>query len=255
MQAEYLLFNLVILSGPVFLSFLEPTYFLHRWKAAWWSVAIVALPYLAWDSWVTGSHWFFNERYTLPFRVGGLPLGEILFFFGVPFACLFSWETLFKPTPRPVCVEWLRWSRRVGMFSLVPLGIALYAGGKQYTGLVCFALAGAVWFDGWIESDLLLMPRFYGFLLFVLCLTAVFNGYLTARPIVTYGRAFQLDVRVGTIPLEDFFYGISHVLWCGALFEWLKLRYPSEKAYRSTHRMVSASPSLQDASSSPTVPR
>ena len=251
MQAEYVLFNLVILSGPMFLSFLRPTYFLHRWKAAWWSVAIVALPYLVWDSWATGSHWFFNARYTLPFRLGGLPLGEILFFFGVPFACLFSWETLFKPTPRPSRAEWLQSVRTVGIFVLVPLGVALYAWGKQYTGLVCLALASAAWFDRWIESDLLLMPRFYGFLLLVIGLTVIFNGYLTARPIVTYDAAFQLDLRLGTIPIEDFFFGISHVVWCGALFEWLKLRYPSEVAYPSTHRMVERSPSVLEVSHSP----
>ncbi|MCB9641065.1 MAG: lycopene cyclase domain-containing protein [Myxococcales bacterium] len=239
MQVEYLLFNLVILSGPMFLSFMQPTYFLHRWKPAWLSVFVVAIPYIVWDSLVTGTHWFFNGAYTLPFRLAGLPLGELMFFFGVPFACLFSWETLFKPTPRPerkMSLRWLRWGM---IFGLVPLGIALYLWGKQYTGLVCFALAGGAAFDAWSESDLLLMPRFYGFLLLVIGLTMVFNGYLTARPIVTYGRAYQLDFRIWTIPIEDFFYGLSHVLWCGVLFEKLKERAPSTVAYPSTHRMLS----------------
>ena len=44
------------------------------------------------------------------------------------------------------------------------------------------------------------------------------NGYLTWRPIVLYEPDFFLNIRLGTIPLEDFFYGyglitLTLVLW------------------------------------------
>lgn len=33
------------------------------------------------------------------------------------------------------------------------------------------------------------------------------NGYLTWRPIVLYNPEMFLNIRLGTIPVEDFFYG------------------------------------------------
>lgn len=33
------------------------------------------------------------------------------------------------------------------------------------------------------------------------------NGYLTWRPIVLYNSEVFLNIRLGTIPVEDFFYG------------------------------------------------
>lgn len=44
------------------------------------------------------------------------------------------------------------------------------------------------------------------------------NGYLTGRPIVLYNPDFFLGIRLGSIPIEDFFYGfglitVTLVLW------------------------------------------
>lgn len=37
----------------------------------------------------------------------------------------------------------------------------------------------------------------------------IINGYLTWRPIVTYNNFFNLNLRIFTIPVEDFFFGFS----------------------------------------------
>jgi lycopene cyclase domain-containing protein len=132
----------------------------------------------------------------------------------------------------------LRPLRSVMMWGLIPLGIFLLVWGKEYTGLTCFALASASWADKVGKSDLLLMPRFYAFLLFVTALIFVFNGYLTARPVVLYGRAYQMDLRVWTIPIEDFFYGHSLVIWVTVLLERFKAQRPPSAIYASTHRII-----------------
>lgn len=46
----------------------------------------------------------------------------------------------------------------------------------------------------------------------------VFNTYLTALPIVRYNTSYTLNVRLGTIPIEDFSYLIVAVVLAPALF-------------------------------------
>lgn len=47
----------------------------------------------------------------------------------------------------------------------------------------------------------------------------IFDGYLTALPIVLYNSKSVLAFRLGSIPLEDFSYLIVVVLLVPALFE------------------------------------
>jgi lycopene cyclase domain-containing protein len=49
--------------------------------------------------------------------------------------------------------------------------------------------------------------------------TLIFNGYLTWRPIVTYDALYQLDFRIFTVPIEDFFFGYALLIICTSLFE------------------------------------
>ena len=53
------------------------------------------------------------------------------------------------------------------------------------------------------------------------------GGYLTARPIVTYDASFQLDFLIGTIPVEDFVFRISHLSL--ALIVYVSLKISSEE--------------------------
>jgi lycopene cyclase domain-containing protein len=80
---EYIFLNLIILTGPLVMSFEKQIRFVSKWRHAFPAILIVAIPYLIWDASVTGRHWWFNERYTLDFRLAGLPLEEWLFFFTV----------------------------------------------------------------------------------------------------------------------------------------------------------------------------
>ena len=94
MRAEYLLFDLLILAGPLTLSLMPRHDFLSRAKSLAIATLVVALPFIAWDAAVAGSHWWFDARYTVGVELFGLPIEEVLFFIAVPYACAFSWETL-----------------------------------------------------------------------------------------------------------------------------------------------------------------
>jgi lycopene cyclase domain-containing protein len=67
-------------------------YFWTSVKETFTAIIISAIPFIIWDAAVANRHWFFADEYTVGFRILQLPFEEILFFFSVPFACIFTWE-------------------------------------------------------------------------------------------------------------------------------------------------------------------
>jgi lycopene cyclase domain-containing protein len=224
MRIEYLLLNILILSGPVFLSFDRKVRYVRYWPMAFGSILTVAVPFWIWDMLVSGKHWRFNEAYTLPVRIMGLPLGEILFFISVPFACLFIWQILVTRYP----ARSLYAIRRLWLVCVL-FGIAavlLLAGGKTYSGLVCTALAATAGLDLALGTAILNQKRTARYMAIVTGLILVFNGYLTARPVVLYEDSVISGVRIGTIPIEDFGYGYALILLCTIIYEkWKSVSY------------------------------
>ena len=224
MKFEYLLFNLIVIAGPVGLQFNRQIKQISQWRVKLRTNTIVMIPYIIWDALVTGSHWQFNAAYTFDFRLLGLPIEEWLFFFTVPFGCLLVWETL-PETRLSTQLRPLRHIRTV-LYATLPIGIAVFSTGRQYTGLVlcCFGLVGLA--DTLLKTHLLLRPKTYLYLAIVAGLILVFNGYLTARPVVLYGEAYQSGYRILTIPIEDFGYGFTLMLFNTMIYETLKaVRY------------------------------
>ena len=209
MNFEYLIFNLVVISGPAFFGSLKCCYIWNHWKQILIAIALPAIPFLFWDALVTGAHWNFNPEYVSGIKIINLPIEEILFFITVPFACLFTWEMIIRRAKEKTLN--LNWLRMLVYFAL-PAGIYFFTIGKQYTGLTLSFLFLANLVDQFLKTNLLFDRRFYFYLLLIVIFTLIFNGYLTWRPIVTYGVEYQLDFRTITIPVEDFFYGIS-LLW------------------------------------------
>jgi len=209
MRIEYLLFNLIILIGPVMLSFDRRVRYVTKWPHALLASVTSLVPFIIWDITVNGRHWWFNEKYILGLRLMGLPLEEWFFFITVPFACLFVWEIFYLLQPRRTVYG----AEKIAIILLLlaPIGIGVFATGKEYTGLVLIALAAVVFLDHVLKTRLLTDNRFLILTGVVVGLTVIFNTYLTARPIVLYNPIYQLNLRVITIPVEDFFYGFSHI--------------------------------------------
>jgi len=173
------------------------------------AIVIPAIPFLLWDALVTGAHWHFNPLYVSGIKIINLPIEEILFFITVPFACLFTWEMIIRRVKeKQTDLQGLR----LLLYLALPVGIYFFSIGKQYTGLTLSFIFIANLVDQFLRTNLLFDKRFYLYLLLIVIFTLIFNGYLTWRPVVTYGVKYQLDFRIITIPVEDFFYGIS-LLW------------------------------------------
>ncbi len=214
MRAEYLLFDLLVLSAPLVIGAWRPAWFYDRIGAALRATVIVAVPFIAWDAAVAGRHWWFDERYVLGPELFGLPLEECLFFVAVPLACLFAWETVLV-APRARASAGLRWLYPL-LWACMPLGLAVALAGREYTGLGLIALGVVALLDHALGAGLLVARRAQAWFVVVLGLTLVFNSYLTGRPVVHYGEPYILGVRIGTVPVEDFAYGLS-LVWAAMI--------------------------------------
>jgi lycopene cyclase domain-containing protein len=93
MKYEYLILMLICLSIPLWQSFNTRWGLKGKFKIALLSISFVAIPYIIWDIWATAEgHWSFNEHYITGIHIGNLPIEEVMFFFVIPFCCLFSWN-------------------------------------------------------------------------------------------------------------------------------------------------------------------
>ena len=217
MKTEYLIFNIIVFAGPLLFGAMRPFYFINRWKDTILPILIPAIFFLIWDSIVADSHWHFNDKYVLGITLFNLPIEEILFFISVPFACLFTWEMIIRRTV-DIKIMWIN-KIRPYLYLLIPIGIWFFVAGKHYTGLAISFLGLAILLDQILKTNIIFQKRFYLYLLLVLLFTLIFNGYLTWRPVVTYGVEYQLDFRIFTIPIEDFVYGTALIFMNTSIYQ------------------------------------
>ena len=138
----------------------------------------------------------------------------------VPFACLFTWEVLKGYFANPTLPRLARVGRLLHL--LIPAGVILFVLGKEYTGLALLALGLVAVLDRLLHTNIFRQKLTYPFLAISTAFMLIFNGYLTARPVVLYGESYQLGLRIFTIPVEDFVYGYALLLLCLVVFERLK---------------------------------
>jgi lycopene cyclase domain-containing protein len=193
-------------------------YFLNYWRESIIAILISAFPFLVWDSLVTGMHWDFNSNYILGYKFFGLPIEEILFFITVPFACLFTWEMVKRHSSKNEILNWDKTIIAIAI-SFILAGIAFLFFGKGYTGLAFLIMGLCVLYDYKLGAQILKYHQFLFFFGLISLFTLVFNGYLTWRPVVTYGEQYQLGFRIFTIPFEDFIFGYALLILNTSIFE------------------------------------
>jgi lycopene cyclase domain-containing protein len=98
---------------------------------------------------------------------------------------------------------------------------------KEYTLISVAAAVLTVLIARKSASRLFEQREFYIFLLIIVFFKLLVNGYLTSRLIVIYNPRFFLNVRIGSIPVEDFLFGFSMVTMTIVLWEHFKLVHSS----------------------------
>jgi lycopene cyclase domain-containing protein len=222
----YLWLNVLAISLPLIFSFYSPAPFYKKWKHLWVAILLPALIFILWDEYFTQlGVWGFNPRYLSGVYVGSLPLEEILFFICIPYACVFTYYALsylikkdyFGPYQNHITI-----TLAVILFILGIINITLW-----YTSVTFIALALYLVFLLYRNKPDYL-GRFYLSYLFILIPFFIINGILTGSfiedQVVWYNDAENLSIRMGTIPVEDTFYGMLLILMNVSILEYLQKR-------------------------------
>lgn len=185
-----------------------------------------AVFYIIWDSWFTRlGVWSFNPAYVTGAKLANLPVEEVLFFFVVPYCCVFIYECIVAYFPNikngPAADGFFKLLATV----LFITGIIYYQ--RYYTAytFVLFAVFTALFY--WMRHYFSSLNTSYFLLSYAVILVPflLVNGFLTAIPVVLYNDVENLGLRIYTIPFEDTFYGMLLVLMNLAIYEKLKKAY------------------------------
>ena len=206
----YVLINIAILLPPLALSFDRKVAYYKNWLPLAGAIGVVSTMYIVWDVIVTArGHWGFNHRFAGGAVLGELPMGEILFFISVPYACIFIYEVV-KAYFAAKHTE----SRLVTR--VIPVVIAVifavlgtFYSTKEYTMLAFYSVA--LFFLVAVIVDKELFADLHTWMYFAVSYAAflIVNGVLTGIPVVVYGEPATTGTRVFTIPIEDFFYNFG----------------------------------------------
>jgi lycopene cyclase domain-containing protein len=187
---------------------------------------IVAIPFLAWDIWFTASGvWWFNSDYTINLIIAGLPVEEWLFFYCIPFSCVFTYYCLDKFFK----LSWCNAFNNIIVFVaiIVSVLIALLHNDKMYTFVTATALTLTLIFLHFIAKKEWIGQASFVYLILMLGFFPV-NGILTGTgiesPIVNYNPDEILNIRILTIPIEDVMYGYTQFLLLIYFFKTLQMK-------------------------------
>lgn len=220
MSILYLWLNIGSVLFPFLASFHPKAGLSRHWKAFWGGITLSAVVFLVWDAVFTHHGvWGFNDQYLVGPRFWGMPLEEWLFFFCIPYASLFihflgvkyygdRWQFPRKTT-QIIYLLMILWAV-VQITAFAP---------RWYTTVnaVFFLLVLILGYIFHKKALCQFLPSY----LIILIPFIVVNGILTGTglpdPVVWYNNAQNMSLRLGTIPLEDFYYAYSMLFlgWMG----------------------------------------
>ena len=216
----YLVLNLASVAVPLAFSFDKRIDFYKKWPSLFPALGITAAFFLLWDFWFTHEGvWKFNSEFVLGFDLVNLPFEEWMFFIFIPYACMFIHESLkyhFKNDP------FEKYGKSISITLAIPLLILAVIYNERLYPAVTFLLLGLLLLFNVLFLKANFMGRFFLTYLVSLLPFALVNGILTCMPVLIYNNEENLSLRIGTIPVEDFFYSMMMLLMNVTIFERLQ---------------------------------
>lgn len=216
----YLYLNIFTLLGPLALSFDKKVAFYKKWKYLFPAILLNAVIFLVWDQFFTiWKIWWFNPEHLTGLYLFDLPIEEVMFFFTVPYACLFIYECLKAYFPNQ---HWQKQSNTI-LSSILIINIILYLfyHERAYTAVTNLGLAFLIILLFLIGKRQFVGRLFQAYLVSLIPFIIV-NGCLTSLPVVLYDDKENMGIRLGSIPSDDLIYNLFMLLLTATFYEGFK---------------------------------
>lgn len=200
---------------PLLLSFDKKLQFYKQWKYLLPSILIIASIYITFDIYFTKLDvWGFNPRYHSSIVFFELPLEEWLFFIVIPYASIFLHDSI---------VLYFRSFQVSNKFAkyfsvsliLISLSLVAFNTEKDYTAYI-FSLVILVLIFSFFDKTNVINSFYCTFFIILIpfvIVNAILTGSLIDEPVVWYNNNENLGIRFLTIPIEDFGYAFSIILF------------------------------------------
>lgn len=212
------LYSVLLLSSilvPLTLSFDKKLQFYKQWKYLFPSLLVVALFYIAFDIYFTKlGVWGFNPQYHSAILFFKLPIEEWLFFIIIPYASIFLHDAIVLYFRQFQVRNRLTTYLSVGLI-LLSLSLVIFNLEKAYTTYI-FSLVILVLILSFFDKSKALNNYYCTFLVILIpfiIVNAILTGSFIAEPVVWYDNTENLGIRIFTIPVEDFGYAFSLILF------------------------------------------
>ena len=210
MKYTYLLVNFFTIVIPFIFSFHPKLNFYKTWHAFLPAACITGICFISWDIYFTElGIWGFNEKYLTGIKISNLPAEEVLFFFCIPYACLFTFHCVALFVRKTLLDSAESYITPVLIVIFLFISIANY--NKAYTSYTFLILAIMLFLAKYV-FDIKWLDKFYIIYAVLLVPFLIVNGILTGtgidQPVVWYNEKELMGFRILTIPLEDVFYGM-----------------------------------------------
>ena len=216
---KVLLFSFII---PFIFSFHQKIKFYKFFKQIAASLSLIGFFFIIWDIYFTKiGVWGFDKKHHSSIMLSNLPLEEVLFFFVIPFVCVFTYFVLSEKKVLNLNIN----TTFLKLICILFVAFAFLFFKNAYTIsvliLTILILLYIIYYrPDWIGYffSMYLIIHVFPFLL----VNGVLTGYITDLPPVWYDSNNIIGVRLGTIPVEDFLYSFILLFLNTSLFEYLR---------------------------------
>jgi lycopene cyclase domain-containing protein len=219
----FLWLNIIVVLIPLALSFHKKIALYKEFAFILPAIILPSVFFIVWEHYFLElGVWSFNPAYITGNLWFGMPVEEVMYYFCIPFACLFLYAASLIFISRDV---FRAFERYLGI-GLVILSIFMTYFFRQriYASVAFMLLAFTILFRIWAGKRKSLSRFYLGFLI---CLPLFFivQLLLTGLPVITYDPQHITTLHIFSVPVENLIAFLVLLLWNVGIYTWLKHRF------------------------------